>query len=393
MYMIQEAQRMKSIPPYLFARIERMIAEQRERGVDIISLGIGDPDLPTPPPIVEELCRAAQDPANHQYPSSQGMLAFRQAVAAYYSRRFGVELAPDNEVCALIGEKEGIANINYCFVEPGDYNLVPDPSYPVYDIATGLAGGKSYYLPLKPENGFLPDFEAIAPEVLTKAKILWLNYPHNPTAAVADLAFYEKAVAFARRHDLLICHDSAYCEMTYDGYVAPSILQIPGAKELAVEFGSCSKPFNMTGWRIGFCVGNAAAVSALARYKSNVDSGVFQAVQYAGMAGLGDYLPHVEANRAVYAARRDILVGGLNSLGWNLPYPKGTFYVWAPVPKGHTSASFAEKVLNEAALVITPGSGYGPAGEGYFRATLTVEEDRMREAMERLRRTVGRVEF
>ena len=391
--MIQEAQRMRSIPPYLFARIESMIAEKRAQGVDIISLGIGDPDMPTPPPIVEELCRAAGDPANHQYPSSAGMLAFRGSVAAYYARRFGVELDPSAEVCALIGEKEGIANINYCFVEPGDINLVPDPSYPVYDIATSLAGGKSYYLPLKQKNGFLPDLDAIPADVLAKAKILWLNYPHNPTAAVADLAFYEHAVAFARRHGLLICHDSAYCEMTYDGYSAPSILQIPGAREVAVEFGSCSKPFNMTGWRVGFCVGNAAAVSTLARYKSNVDSGVFQAVQYAGMAGLDSYLPFVEASRAIYAARRDILVGGLNKLGWSLPYPKGTFYVWAPVPKGHTSASFAELILNKAAVVVTPGSGYGPAGEGYFRATLTVEEGRLREAMERLSLALGRVEF
>ena len=391
--MIQEAQRMRSIPPYLFARIESMIADKRAQGIDIISLGIGDPDNPTPAPIVERLCRAAQDAANHQYPSSLGMPAFRQAVAGYYARRFGVQIAPENEVCSLIGEKEGLANINYCFVEAGDINLLPDPSYPVYDIATKLAGAKSYYLPLKEENGYLPDLESITPDVLHKAKILWLNYPHNPTAAVADLAFYERAVAFARRHNLLICHDSAYCEMTYDNYSAPSILQIPGAKDVAVEFGSCSKPFNMTGWRIGYCVGNAAVISCLARYKSNVDSGVFQAIQYAGLAGLEDYAPFVEANRAIYAARRDILVGGLNKLGWRLSYPKGTFYVWAPVPKGHTSASFAELVLNEAAVVITPGSGYGPAGEGYFRACLTVEDSRLRQAMERLRQALGRVEF
>jgi LL-diaminopimelate aminotransferase len=384
---------MQSIPPYLFARIERMIAEKRAQGIDIISLGIGDPDLPTPLPIVEELCRAAHDPANHHYPPSKGIAAFRQAVANYYAQRFGVELDPDNEVCAVIGTKEGIANINYCFVEPGDINLVPDPSYPVYAIGTGLAGGQCHYLPLKAENGFLPIFEAIPADVLAKAKILWLNYPHNPTAAVADAAFYERAVAFARRHNLLICHDSAYCDMTYDGYSAPSILQTPGAKDVAVEFGSCSKPFNMTGWRMGFCVGNAAAVSALARYKTNVDSGSFQAIQYAGIAGLDNYLPFVEANRAVYAARRDILVGGLNSLGWDLPYPKGTFYVWAPVPKGHTSDSFTELLLNEAAVAVTPGSGYGPAGEGYFRATLTVEESRLRLAMERLRLALGRVEF
>ncbi|MCL1975791.1 MAG: LL-diaminopimelate aminotransferase [Firmicutes bacterium] len=390
---MQEAQRMQAIPPYMFARIERMISEKRAQGIDIISLGIGDPDLPTPTPIIDELSRRAYDAANHQYPSSRGMKTFREGVASYYNKRFGVELDPEDEITALIGTKEGIANINYCFVEPGDINLVPDPSYPVYDIATGLAGGNSYYMPLTKENNFLPDFQAIPAAVLSKTKILWLNYPHNPTAAVADLDFFEQAVAFARRNNLLICHDSAYGEMTYDGYEAPSILQVTGAKDLAVEFGSCSKPFNMTGWRIGYCVGNTAAVSALARYKSNVDSGVFQAIQYAGLAGLQDYCSFVEKNRAVYAARREILVGGLNSLGWELPYPKGTFYVWAPVPLGHTSASFAELLLNEAAIVVTPGNGYGPAGEGYFRATLTLEESRLKEAIERLRKALGRVEF
>lgn len=391
--MKQQAKRMQTIPPYLFARIEQKIAEKRAQGIDVISLGIGDPDLPTPRFIIEELQRTAQDPANHQYPSSQGMLAYRAAVADYYQQRYGVELSAKDEVTALIGEKEGIANICYCYIDPGDINLVPDPAYPVYAIGASFAGGENYYLPLTLENNFLPDLEAIPAAVLAKAKILWLNYPNNPTGAVTDLAFFERAVAFAKKHNLLICHDTAYAEMTYDGYVAPSILQVPGAKEVAVEFGSCSKPFNMTGWRIGFCVGNASVVGTLARYKSNVDSGAFQAIQYAGMAGFKNYLPVVEESRAIYAARRDILVGGLNRLGWQLSYPKGTFYVWAPVPRGYTSESFAEKVLEDAAVIVTPGSGYGPAGEGYFRATLTVEESRMREAMARLERALGKVDF
>ncbi len=391
--MITEANRMKTIPPYLFARIEKKIEEKRAAGVDIISLGIGDPDLPTPPQLIEVLAKTALDKANHQYPSSQGMLSFRQAVADFYQDRFGVEICPKQEVTSLIGSKEGIANINYCYVNPGDINLVPDPSYPVYSTATMLAGGENYFMPLEAANGFLPDFSKIPADVLAKAKILWLNYPNNPTGATCDLAFFEEAVAFARKHNLLLCHDNAYSEMTYDGYVAPSILQIPGAKDVAIEFGSCSKPFNMTGWRVGFCVGNPEAVQMLARYKSNVDSGAFQAVQYAGIEGLKQYKRIVEDSQAIYGARRDILVGGLNDMGWNLSYPKATFYVWAPVPKGHTSASFAELVLEEAGIIITPGNGYGEAGEGYFRATLTVEEHLMKEAIARLKKALGKVEF
>ncbi|NLF79641.1 MAG: LL-diaminopimelate aminotransferase [Clostridia bacterium] len=388
------AKRIQQIPPYLFADIERKIAAAREAGRDIISLGIGDPDLPTPQRLVEELCRTAHDAVNHQYPSSQGMLSFRQAVAEFYAKRFGVEdIDPAAEVCALIGSKEGIANINYCFVDTGDINLIPDPSYPVYATATMLAGGVCYSLPLDASRGFLPDLAAIPGNIADRAKLLWLNYPNNPTGAVTDLAFFEEAVAFARRHDVLICHDNAYSEMTYDGYIAPSILQVPGAKEVAVEFGSCSKPFNMTGWRIGFIAGNARAVNALATYKSNVDSGVFQAVQYAGQMGLLDPEQAVSESRAKYAARRDILVGGLNEMGWNLASPKGTFYVWAPVPKGFSSASFAEYILDEAQVVITPGSGYGPAGEGYFRATLTTEENRMAEAIARMKNALGSVTF
>ena len=388
------AKRIQQIPPYLFADIEKKIAAAKEEGRDIISLGIGDPDLPTPERLIDELCRAAHDPANHQYPSSQGMLSFRKAVADFYASRFGVEdIDPETEVCTLIGSKEGIANINYCFVDAGDINLIPDPAYPVYATATMMAGGLNYPLRLTAENGFLPQFEAIPEGIADRAKLLWLNYPNNPTGAVTDLAFFEEAVTFAKKHDILICHDLAYSEMTYDGYVAPSILEVPGAKDLAIEFGSCSKPFNMTGWRVGFVVGNPIAIRALTTYKSNVDSGAFQAVQYAGMAGLNDPEESVAESRAKYAARRDILVGGLNDIGWQLEYPKGTFYVWAPVPKGFTSGSFAEYILDEAQVVITPGSGYGPAGEGYFRATLTTEESRMAEAIARMKKALGTVEF
>ncbi len=388
------AKRLQQIPPYLFAGIEKKIAAAREEGKDIISLGIGDPDLPTPDKLVEVLCKEAKVAANHQYPSSQGMASFRETVSSFYAKRFGVEdIDPKSEVCTLIGSKEGIANINYCFVDPGDINLVPDPAYPVYATATMLAGGLTYPLRLKAENGFLPQFDIIPEGIADRAKLMWLNYPNNPTGAVTDLAFFEEAVAFAKKHDILICHDLAYSEMTYDGYVAPSILQIKGAKDVCVEFGSCSKPFNMTGWRVGFVVGNARAVEALATYKSNVDSGVFQAIQYAGMEGLKAPDEIVKASRAKYAARRDILVGGLNEMGWDLQYPKGTFYVWAPVPKGYTSASFAEYVFDETQVVITPGSGYGQGGEGYFRATLTTEETRMAEAIDRMKKKLGKVEF
>lgn len=388
-----QAKRMTTIPPYLFARIEEKITQAKEKGVDIISLGIGDPDQPTPDFIIKAMKESLKTTENHQYPSSVGMLSFRQAVADFYQRRFGVALSAKEEVCTLIGSKEGIANIHYCFVEPGDVVLVPDPGYPVYSTATMLAGGEPYYMPLKEENNFLPDLEAIPQDVLKRAKMLWLNYPNNPTGAVTDLAFFKKAVAFAKKHDILLCHDNAYSEMTYDGYEAPSILEIPGAKEIAVEFGSCSKLFNMTGWRIGFMVGNQEAVSTLARYKSNVDSGAFQSVQYAGMAGLEQPDETLAQLKAMYAARRDILVGGLNDMGWDLPMPKATFYVWAPVPKGYTSAGFAEKVLEEAGVIITPGNGYGEGGEGYFRATLTVEEERMKEAIARMKKVLGRVTF
>ena len=391
--MKQEADRIKSIPPYLFARIEQKIAAAKAEGIDIISLGIGDPDMPTPDFVIDEMSKTIRDSANHQYPSSVGMLSFRQAVADFYQRRFNVKLDPKTEVCTLIGSKEGIANINYCYVNPGDINLVPDPGYPVYAIGTMLAGGESYKMPLLEENGFIPDLDAIPAQIADRAKLMFLNYPNNPTGAICDRAFFEKAIAFARKHNIILCHDNAYSEMTYDGFIAPSILEIEGAKDVAIEFNSLSKPFNMTGWRLGFAVGKPEVIATLARYKSNVDSGAFQAIQQAGIAGLNNFEPTVEALKEIYAKRRDILVGGLNDMGWNLKMPKATFYVWAPVPEGYTSTSFAEYVFEKARVVITPGNGYGEYGEGYFRTTLTVEENRMKEAVARLKNTLSHISF
>jgi len=393
---ITEVKRIQTIPPYLFARIEKKIEEAREQGIDIISLGIGDPDRPTPDFIVEEMAKEIKNSVNHQYPSSQGLLAFRQALAGWYARRFGVELDGKNEVCALIGSKEGIANINYCFTDPGDVNLVPDPGYPVYATGTLLAGGEPYLMPLKEENNYLPDLTIIPEAVARKARLMFINYPNNPTGAILpDLSFFEEVVAFAKKYDIIVCHDNAYSEMTYDGYVAPSFLQTPGAKEVGVEFISFSKPFNMTGWRIGAVAGNPQVVATVAKYKSNVDSGAFQAIQYAAIKGFTDARGEqfVRDMQKVYEARRNILIGGLNEMGWHLPQLKGTFYVWAPVPAGFDSASFAEFVFDKAAVIITPGNGYGRYGDGYFRATLTQEEGRMAEAMQRLKDTIGQVRF
>lgn len=390
---MQEARRIRELPPYLFARIEKKIAEARERGVDIISLGIGDPDMPTPSHVIEKLVEQAHNPENHRYPTSEGMLAFRQAVAEWYKNLYNVELDPRREVVTLIGSKEGIAHISFCYVDPGDVNLVPDPGYPVYHIGTLLAGGESYFMPLKAANGFLPDLREIPTDVARRAKLMFLNYPNNPTGAVADLKFFQDVVEFAKNYDLIVCHDAAYSEITYDGYRAPSFLQTPGAKDVGIEFNSVSKPYNMTGWRLGWACGRADVVEALGRLKSNIDSGVFQAVQYAGIAALTGPQDNLDEVRRIYQERRDIIVDGLNSLGWRLEKPKATFYVWAPVPNGYTSASFAEMVLEKAGVIITPGNGYGNHGEGYFRIALTISKERMQEAIERLKAVLGKVEF
>lgn len=391
--MKEQAKRIQQLPPYLFARIEKKIEEAKAKGVDIISLGIGDPDQPTPQAIIDTMIQQVRNPENHQYPSSAGMLSYRQAVADWYKKRFDVDLDPKSEVVSLIGSKEGIANINYCYVNPGDINLVPDPGYPVYGIGTLLAGGIPYTMPLLEKNGYIPDLEAIPADVAAKAKILWINYPNNPTGAITDLDFFRRVVSFARKNDLLVCHDAAYSEVAFDGYQPPSFLQVEGAKEVGIEFNSLSKPFNMTGWRIGWAVGNPQVIETLGRYKSNVDSGAFQAVQYAGITGLNGDQQSIAAMQKIYEERRNVLVDGLNSMGWQLEYPKATFYVWAPVPKGYTSASFAETVLEKAGVIITPGNGYGEHGEGYFRATMTLDKERMALALDRMKNALGKVEF
>lgn len=389
----EQAQRIKNLPPYLFARIEKLVAEKKAAGVDIISLGIGDPDMPTPEHIIEELQKQATVPANHQYPSSVGMLSFRQAVADWYRKRSGVELDPATEVVSLIGSKEGIAHISWCYLNPGDTVLVPDPGYPVYSGGAILAGAEPFYMPLTPENKFLPDLNAIPAEVARKAKMMFINYPNNPTGAVAGEEFFPAVIDFAKEYSILVCHDAAYCDMAYDGYKPPSFLQFPGAKDVGIEFLSVSKTYNMTGWRIGWAAGHPGVVDALGRLKSNIDSGQFQAIQYAAMKGLTGPQDSVERMQKVYRERRDILVDALNSMGWQLEKPKATFYVWAPVPAGYTSASFAEMVLDKCGVIITPGNGYGENGEGFFRIALTVEKDRMMEALDRMKKNIGTVKF
>jgi len=379
------AERLKHLPPYLFAEIDRKKREVRARGVDVIDLGIGDPDLPTPPHIIHALQKAALDPANHRYPSYEGMLAYRQAVADWYAKRFNVRLDPEQEVLTLIGSKEGTAHIPLAFVNPGDVVLVPDPGYPVYAAGTWFAGGEVHWMPLRRERGFLPDLDAIPREVAHRAKLMYLNYPNNPTAAVATRDFFARVVAFARLHGILVCHDAMYSELKFDGFEPPSLLEVEGAREVGVEFHSLSKTYSMTGWRLGFCVGNRAAVAGLGAVKTNVDSGVFQAVQIAGIAALSGPQDLAEQYRRTYQERRDVVVNGLRGLGWDVDVPKGTFFVWAPVPGGLDSRSFATRLLEEAGVVVTPGVGFGPSGEGFYRIALTVERARLAEAMERLK--------
>lgn len=379
------ASRIANLPPYLFAEADRQIREKRAAGFDVVSLGIGDPDLPTPDWILAELKRTADLPENHRYPEYYGLPELRQAIASWYASRFGVKLDADKEIVPLIGSKEGIAHLCWAFIEPGDVALVPDPAYPVYANATLLSGGRPHMMPLLPENDFLPDLDAIPSDVLKKAKLLWINYPNNPTSAVAPEGFFEKVVDFAGRHNLLVCHDNAYSEVTYDGYRPISFLQVPGGKEAGVEFHSLSKSYNMTGWRIGMLVGNASAVAGLGKIKTNVDSGIFQAVQYAGIAALlGDQSWMVERNR-IYERRRDLVVATLKGIGIGAPVPKASLYVWAATPGGMKSFDFSIKVLNEVAVWVTPGVGFGPSGEGFFRVSLTTPEDRLEEAMRRLR--------
>jgi LL-diaminopimelate aminotransferase len=387
---LKMSRRVRELPPYLFAEIDRKIAEMRSRGVDVIDFGIGDPDLPTPPHIVERLCREAGEPENHRYPSYQGMPLFREAAASWFSRRFGVPLDPDREVLALIGSKEGIAHLPMAFLDDGDLALVPDPAYPVYRAATLLCGGVPAEVPLREESGYLPDLSAIPEETWRRAKLFFLNYPNNPTAAVADPAFFEEAVHYARKYGVVLAHDLAYSEIAYDGYKAPSILEIPGAKELAVEFHSLSKTYNMTGWRIGFAAGGEEIIGAFGKVKTNIDSGVFNAVQLAAVTALEGPQDCVRDNCEVYRHRRDILVEGLLSIGWDVPLPRATLYVWMRVPEGYDSEGFTRDLLEKAEVVVAPGSAYGSQGEGYVRFSLTLPDRRLEEGVERIKRAFSR---
>jgi LL-diaminopimelate aminotransferase len=384
---VRPSRRLERIPPYLFAELERKVAAKRAQGIDVISLGIGDPDMPTYEPIVVAAQRAVADPSTHQYPTNRGRAEFREAVAAFYGRRFGVELDPDTEVMPAIGAKECIFNLNLAFLDPGDVALAADPGYPVYTGGPLLAGAEAVLMPLIPALGFAPDLDAIATETLERARLMFLNYPNNPTGAVVSQDLFERVVDIGRSREILIVHDNAYSETTYDGYVAPSFLQTPGAKEVGVEVFSLSKGYNMTGWRCAAVVGNADAIAHYWRLKSNIDSGLFEAVQLAGAAALAPELDgFVRDMNALYQRRRDLVCDALREAGVNVTRPKGTIYVWAPVPPGFESTvAYCEYVLERAAVVISPGSAYGPSGEGFFRISLTTPDDRLLEAVQRLR--------
>jgi LL-diaminopimelate aminotransferase len=388
---MQLAKRVQNLPPYLFVDISRKIAEKKARGEDVISFAIGDPDIPTPEHILDRLCVAARDPANHRYPETDGLPELRRAIATWYERRFGLVFDPDKEVLPLIGSKDGIGHVALCFIDPGDTALVPDPGYPVYSIGTMFAGGESYYLPLTEENDFLPDLEAVPAEVARKAKLMWINYPNNPTAAVADLDFFDKVVAFAGEYDVAVCHDAPYTEVAFDGYEPASFLQAQGARDVGVEFHSLSKGYNMTGWRIGMVVGNQDMVNALMRVKSNLDSGIPQAIQLSGVEALLGDQSCIGEHNAVYARRRDLVVNTLKKMGIKVNPPKASLYVWAKVPEGYTSALFCTKLLDEVSVVVTPGSGYGKYGEGYIRLSLTTPDERVEEGLARMERLVGRL--
>ena len=385
MVTIEKSDRLNSLPPYLFKEIDRQKEEVRKRGVDIIDLGVGDPDMPTPPHIIEALNKAAIDPANHRYPSYSGMGDFNEAVACWYKRRFNVDLDYENEVVTLIGSKEGIAHIPLAFINTGDLALVTSPGYPVYHIGVQFAGGQAYFMDLLKENDFLPDLNAVPEEIADKARMMFINYPNNPTSAVANRSFFQEVVTFAESHNIIVCHDAAYTEMAFDGYMPISFLEVEGAKAVGIEFHSLSKTYNMTGWRIGFAVGRAEIIQALGQIKSNIDSGAFKAVQIAGIAALEENQDCVDNINKVYKERRDILVDGLVELGLSVEKPRATFYVWIEAPKGYNSAEFTRHLLSKGGIVVTPGNGFGEAGEGYVRMALTVDKERMKEAVERIK--------
>ncbi len=383
-----QSNRLGQIPPYLFAEINKKKAAMIEAGVDVIDLGIGDPDLPTPPHIVEKLVEEMQDPANFKYPSFIGCLEYRQSIADFYLRQYGVELDPETEVLALIGSKEGIAHLIPTMIDSGDTVLIPDPSYPVYRMATLLANGKYYDMPLLKENNFEPDFSSIPPEVIKRSKLMFLNYPGNPTSATVDIEFFQKAVAFSKEHGIPIAHDSAYNMVTFSDYTAPSILQVEGSKNSTVEFGSLSKTYNMTGWRIGYVVGNKEIIKALSVLKSNTDTGQFTPIQKAAAYALDADQSSVTTHNRIYEERMSVVLEGLASIGINVDPPKGSFFVWAPVPDGYNSTEFVTHILEKTGVIVTPGNAFGPSGEGYFRISLSVPNTRLFEAIHRIQESM-----
>ncbi len=386
---IEKPERLKKLPPYLFAEIDKAKRKARSLGRDIIDLGVGDPDQPTPRQIIDKLYEAAQDPANHHYSLDAGMRALREAIARWYQQRFNVQLNPDTEILPLIGSKEGLAHLPLSLVNPGDVVLIPEPCYPPYRSATIFAGGVVQHLPLLEKNNFLPRINAVNPGILNEAKLLFLNYPNNPTAAVAKDEFFTRAVELARENNILLAQDAAYSEITFDDFRASSILQVPGAKDLAVEFHSFSKTYNMTGWRIGWACGNRDIIACLAQVKSNIDSGIFQAIQIAAIEALNTDPGHLSGLKNLYQERRDVICRGLNAIGWKINKPQATFYIWARLPQGHAdSIKFARLLLDKANVVVTPGVGFGPSGEGYIRLALTVSKARLQEAVARIKRVI-----
>ena len=378
------AKRIEQLPPYLFVEISKTINRKRAEGADVVTFAIGDPDIPTPQNVLDKLWEAAQDPPNHRYPESEGLPELRQAIANWYDKRFGVKLNPDTEVLPLIGAKEGIGHAALCFIDPGDIALVPDPGYPVYSIGTLFAGGECHWLPLTEENGWLPDLDSVPSDIAQKAKVLWLNYPNNPTGAIADSTFFAKAVAFSQRHIVPVLHDAPYTEVAYDGYVPESFLQTPGSMDVGLEFHSLSKSYNMTGWRIGMAVGNAEMINALMRVKSNLDSGIPQAIQYAAIEALNGPQDSIDYHNRVYQDRRDKLVAKLREIGLEVTPPKASLYVWAKLPAGWKSADFAAMLIEEKDIVVTPGAGYGKYGEGYIRLSLTLPDSQLEKGLSRL---------
>ena len=378
------AKRLDAVPPYLFVEISRKIAAKKAQGINVNSFGIGDPDIPTPSVVIEELRSTSLDSVNHRYPETDGLPEFRSAVSGWYKRRFNVDLDSDKEIIPLIGAKEGIGHAAFCFINPGDVALVPDPGYPVYSVGTWFAGGECHWMPLKEENGWLPDLGSIPGDILKRAKVMWLNYPNNPTGAVVDEGYFKEVIAFAKQHDIVVLHDACYTEVAYDGYKPISFLQIPGAMDVGVEFHSLSKSYNMTGWRVGVAAGNKDMIDALMIVKSNLDSGIPNAVQYMGIEALKSTDQEIRNRNDIYQSRRDKVVTALKKIGLDVEPPKASLYVWAKIPSGYKSAEFAELILEETNVVVTAGNGYGPSGEGYIRLSLTIGEDDLDEGIKRL---------